>query len=95
MGALYSLFSQTNDFTDGTSMKAALEALSNIDSVTVTLDPVFTFDVAGSGENTLELQYKITFTGDCVRGDIPDAALESSSCGLSSTTTEVASITCR
>lgn len=93
---------QINDFTDGvtpvqvggavgTSMKAALEGLSNIDSVDVTLTiPPQGFSSTDVG--TLELQYQITFTGKCVRGYIPEAALVVSTCDMS--TTDVA-IACR
>lgn len=94
------LLSQINSFTDGGPMKTALEGLSNIDGVTVTLDaPVFDFnvnDVVGvtTAESTLELRYQITFTGDCVRGNIPDAALQPS-CTLGNTTAAVDRILCR
>ena len=89
-----SLVPQINDFTngaalqvsnaDGTPVKDALEALSNIDGVTVTLTPAFSFD-GGTSLGTLELQYEITFTGECVRGDIPAAALEVFACTMSAT----------
>lgn len=88
MSLLY--FPQITDDTtvaiaDGTSMKTALEDLENIDGVDVTLTTAFTF--SGLDPSTLVLQYQITFTGECVRGYIPDTALRASTCTESSTTT--------
>lgn len=90
MSLLY--FPQITDATvaiaDGTSMKTALEDLENIDDidgVDVTLTTAFTF--SGLDPSTLVLQYQITFTGECVRGYIPDTALRASTCTESSTTT--------
>lgn len=88
------LLSQITDFTGPLPVETALETLTNIDDVTVTWTPTFTFDVDNLGtptsRSTLELRYEITFTGDCVRGDIPDAALVPV-CALTSPTAEVTS----
>lgn len=96
------MFSQVNNFTNGgtvetastdsTPMKIALEDLDNIDDVTVTLSHNFTFDASGS---TLVLVYEIAFTGDCVRGNIPEGALAAPVCDLGATTTTVQTMACR
>ena len=57
------------DFTDPSPLREALEALSNVDNVTVTHDQVITSYDDNAG--TLEVRYNITFDGDCVRGNIP------------------------
>lgn len=72
-------------------MNDALEALTNIDDVTVTWEEEITSydDTAG----TLELRYNITFDGDCVRGNVPAGDL-THSCSPSATAV-LADVECR
>lgn len=72
-------------------MTEALEALSNIDNVTVTHEEVITSYDDSVG--TLEVRYIITFDGDCVRGNVPTGDL-TASCS-SSATTVLADVECR
>lgn len=72
-------------------MTAALEALSNIDDVTVTHDSVITREDDTAG--TLEVSYNISFDGECVRGNIPIGDL-TASC-YASATTVLADVDCR
>lgn len=72
-------------------MADALEALTNIDDVTVTWEEVITSDDDTAG--TLEVRYNITFDGDCVRGNIPTGDL-AHSC-FPSATAVLADVECR
>ena len=72
-------------------MDEALEALSNIDNVTVTHEEVITSYDDSAG--ILEVRYNITFDGDCVRGNVPTGDL-TASC-YSSGTTVLADVECR
>lgn len=82
---------QIVDFTGSSPMEGALEALSNIDSVTVTHDETISSvdDTAGA----LEVHYNITFDGDCVRGNVPVGDL-TASCSATATTV-LAAVDCR
>lgn len=72
-------------------MLDALEALSNIDNVTVTHEEVITSYDDSAG--VLEVRYNITFDGDCVRGNVPTGDL-TASC-YPSATTVLADVECR
>lgn len=72
-------------------MTEALEALSNIDNVTVTHEKNITSYDDSVG--VLEVRYNITFDGDCVRGNIPTGDF-TASC-YPSATTVLSDVECR
>lgn len=85
------MFYQIIDFSLQQPMTDALEALSNIDHVTITHNELITSYDDNAG--TLEVRYSITFDGDCVRGNIPTGDL-AASCH-SSTASFLADVECR
>ena len=86
------MVSQVADFSDASGVQNALLSLENIDSVDVTRDTaVPTND--GSTPSTLALTYTITFSDDCLRGNVPDGALVPSC--TRGTATDITDIACR